>query len=134
MIAIVIIVVLAIIGLGFIGGLTVEKLFLAIIMPLFPAILLAVRQYKEQIEAADRLDKLKEHAENLWTDTCNGSARTKLANKCRALQDEIFENRKCSPLVFDWIFRKLRNEYETQMNHGAEEFAEQAKRKTGMTN
>jgi hypothetical protein len=129
----VIIVTLLMCGLGFIGGFTVEKLFLAILLPLSPAVLLGVRQFLEQTEAATRLDRLKEHAESLWSDMCNGGARTRLADKCRALQDEIFENRKRSPLVFDWIFRKLRNDYDAQMNHGAQELAEEAKRRLGIT-
>jgi hypothetical protein len=132
-IASVIAVVLLMVGLGFIGGLTVDKLFLAILLPLSPALILAVRQFLEQTEAANRLDKLKEHAETLWSDMFNGGSRTKLANKCRALQDEIFENRKRSPLVFDWIFRKLRSDYDAQMNHGAQELADEAKRRLGIT-
>ena len=132
-IASVIIIVLLMVGLGFIGGLTVEKLFLAIVMPLFPAVLLGVRQFTEQTEAANRLDKLKDHAESLWSDSCNGTARSRLTSRSRALQDEIFENRKRSPLVFDWIFRKLRNDYDAQMNHGAEDLAAEAKRRLGTT-
>jgi hypothetical protein len=120
-------------ALGLSGGLTVEKRFLAILLPLSPALLLGLRQFSEQTEAANRLDNLKEHAESLWSDMCNGGARTKFANKCRALQDEIFENRKRSPLVFDLIFRKLRNDYDAQMNHGAQELAEEAKRRLGIT-
>jgi hypothetical protein len=132
-IASVIIVTLLMVGLGFIGGFTVEKLFLAILLPLSPALLLGIRQFAEQTEAANRLDKLKDHAESLWSDACSGVARAKLTNRSRALQDEIFENRKRSPLVFDWIFRKLRKDYETQMNHAAEELAVEAKRRLGIT-
>jgi hypothetical protein len=120
------------VGLGFIGGMTVEKLFLAVILPLSPAIILAVRQSSEQTEAAARRDKLKDHADALWSEMCAGGSKTKLAVKCRALQDEIFENRKRSPLVFDWTFRLLRNDYDAQMNHGAGELVEQAKQKLGI--
>lgn len=129
----VIAVTLLMVGLGFIGGLTVEKLFLAILMPLSPVLLLGIRQFAEQTEAANRLDKLRAHAESLWSDSCNGVARAKVTNRSRALQDEIFENRKRSPLVFDWIFRRLRNDYEVQMNHGAEDLAAEAKRRLGIT-
>jgi hypothetical protein len=132
-IASVIIVTLLMVGLGFVGGLTVEKLFLAILLPLSPALLLGVRQFAEQTEAANRLDKLKDHAESLWSDSCDGAARARLTSRSRALQDEIFENRKRSPLVFDWIFRKLRNDYDAQMNHAAEELAVEAKRRLGIT-
>jgi hypothetical protein len=133
-IASVIIVTLLMVGLGFIGGMTVEKFFLAIFLPLAPAMLLGLRQFLEQTEAANRLDNLKDHAQSLWSDACNRTARATLTSRSRALQDEIFENRKRSPLVFDWIFRKLRNNYEAQMNHASEELAVEAKRRLGITN
>jgi hypothetical protein len=105
-------------GLGLVGGLTVEKLFLAILLPLSAALILGVRQFAEQTEAANRLDKLKDHAERLSSDSCDGAARARLTSRSRVLQDEIFENRKRSPLVFDWIFRKLRNDYNAQVIMG----------------
>lgn len=120
-------------GLGLVGGLTVGKLFLAVLLPLSPALILGVRQVAEQTEAANRLDKLRDHAERLWSDSCNGAACARLTSRSRALQDEIFENRKRSPLVFDWIFRKLRNDYNAQVNHGAAELAAEAKLRLGIT-
>ena len=129
----IVVVTLLMVGLGFIGGMTVEKLFLAIVLPLSPAMILAYRQFTEQTEAANRLDKLKDHADSLWAEMCAGGARTKLAARSRALQDEIFENRKRSPLVFDWIFRLLRDDYDTQMNHGAQTLSEEAKQRLGIT-
>lgn len=122
---------IAILGLGLVGRLTVEKLFLAIIAPLMPALILGVRQWSEQLEAATRLDKLKEHAESLWTEAFKQPASNELLSISRALQDEIFENRKRSPLVFDWIFRRLRNDYEVQMNYGVQKLVEEAKRRLG---
>lgn len=123
---------ISMLALGLIGGLTVEKLFLAVIIPFSPALILGIRQYSEQMEAAARLDKLKEHTERLWSDAFNHLATSDLLAKSRALQDEIFENRKRSPLMFDWIFRRLRNDYEVQMNHGAQDFTEEAERRLGL--
>lgn len=123
---------ISMLALGLIGGLTVEKLLLTVIAPLFPALILGIRQYSEQMEAAARLDKLKEHAERLWSDAFNHLATFDLLAKSRSLQDEIFENRKRSPLMFDWIFRRLRNDYEVQMNHGAQDFTEEAERRLGL--
>ena len=122
-----------VLGLGFIGGMTVEKFFLAIVAPLLPAIILGIRQYSEQMEAASRLDKLKEHAEQIWADALSKPTSPDLIAKSRSLQDEIYENRKRSPLVFDWVFRRLRSDYEVQMNHGAEQLAEEAKEKLGIS-
>jgi hypothetical protein len=120
---------IVILGLGLVGGITVEKFFLAVIAPLTPALILGVRQWSEQLEAARRLDKLKEHAETLWNEALKQPHDVDLLSKCRALQDEIFENRRRSPLVFDWIFRRLRDEYEVQMNYGAEELVNEVKRR-----
>lgn len=124
--------VVAILGFGLVGGLTIEKLLLAVIAPMAPAIILAIRQCTEQMEAATRLEKLKDHAERLWDAAFGDTTALKLLQKSRALQDEIYENRKRSPLVFDSIFRQLRVNYEMQMNHGAEEFVEEAKQKLGL--
>lgn len=121
--------VVTILGVGLVGGLTIEKFLLAVVAPMAPAIILAIRQCTEQIEAATRIDKLKDHAERLWFGAFSDAADQELLAKSRALQDEIFENRKRSPLVFDWIFRRLRSSYEKQMNHGAVEYAQEAKRK-----
>ncbi len=131
-ISIVLFVTVLIFGLGFIGDMTIEKLLLAIILPLSPALILGIRQYSEQTEAANRLDKLKDHAERIWSEALNTEPATKLETKSRALQDEIFENRKRSPLVFDWIFYRLRDKYQAQMNRGAEDLTKEAKRKLGL--
>ncbi len=124
--------VVTILGLAFVGGLTVEKLFLSVIAPVAPALILAIRQCTEQIEAASRVDKLKCHAERIWSAALDNAIDLELSNKSRALQDEIYENRKRSPLVFDWTFRQLRSGYEIQMNHAAEEYAQEAKKRLGL--
>ena len=45
----------------------------------------------------------------------------------RNLQDEIFENRRKAPPVLDFIFKRLRDEYEASMNHAAEHYVSEAK-------
>lgn len=124
--------IVAIVGVGLVGGLTIEKLFFVVVAPMAPAIILAIRQYSEQMEAAGRLDNLKEHTERLWDAAFDRSVAQDISAKSRVLQDEIYENRKKSPLVFDWIFGRLRGDYESQMNHGAEKYAEEAQRKLGL--
>jgi SMODS-associating 4TM effector domain len=125
--------IVAILGVGLVGGLTIEKLFLAIVVPLTPAIILAIRQYSEQMEAANRLEKLKEHTERIWSAALGLPVAQDTIVASRSLQDEIYENRKKSPLVFDWIFRHLRGDYESRMKHGATAYAEEAQRKLGIS-
>ncbi|WP_430794833.1 S-4TM family putative pore-forming effector [Trichormus azollae] len=49
-------------------GLTLEKfvLAIAIVTPLLPAFIFAIRQYLENRQAANRLDNFRENYENIW--------------------------------------------------------------------
>lgn len=114
-------------GIGSIGDLTFKKLVLAIIAPLMPAFVLGLRQYDEHSETVKVLQKLKEHAEALWSKAIEDKVSSvELTNSSRQLQDEIYEYRCKSPLVFDWIFKLLRSAYQEQMNEGAEVLVEEA--------
>lgn len=117
----------AVLGFSLYAGLTVENFILQVVAPLAPALLLGVRQYSEQMEAAGRLERLKEHAERLWNEALSAEPSYDLVLGARNLQDEIFENRRKSPLVFDAIFKKLRPRYERQMNRGIDDLVSQAK-------
>ena len=120
---------LLVLGLSMKGGITIESFVLRVVAPLSPALLLGIRQSVEHIEAASRLDKLKEHSENLWNQALAGKPEASVTVESRNLQDEILENRRKSPLVFDWIFKRLRRDYEIQMNHAANEMVAEAKSK-----
>ncbi|NWF36663.1 S-4TM family putative pore-forming effector [Mariprofundus sp. KV] len=125
---IILFILLLIVGIGLFGGLTVEALFLGAILPLAPAITVGVRQFLEQMESAQRLDELRNHAEGIWAAACCNPDSPEFALKSRSLQNEIFDNRKRTPLVFDWIFKLFRDKYEDQMNYSAEELVQEASR------
>lgn len=114
------------------NGFTLEDFVMKVAAPLSPALLIGIRQFAEQMEAASRLDTLKEHSERLWNDALNGTQESEITMRSRGLQNEILENRKRSPLVFDGIFKRLRRDYEIQMNHGVAEFVAEAKKKLGL--
>src|SRR5688500_11900089 len=94
------------------NGFTIEDFVLKVAAPLSPALLLGYRQFTEQMETATRLDKLKEHAERVWADALSGKPEAEVTARARGLQDEILENRRRSPPVFDALFKRLRQEYE----------------------
>lgn len=113
------------IALGLIGYGLYEKKdmfdFLAyIVAPLASTYIFGYRQMMEHNDAADRLDKLKELSEKIWSEALAGKDAAALKLKCRALQDQIFDHRKKNPPIFDFLFRWLRNENEALMNKGAE--------------
>jgi flagellar basal body-associated protein FliL len=128
-IGIVVLIFVLVLGMALVTGFTIENFLIKVVAPLAPAFTLGIRQYREQTEAAARLDRLKEHSDSLWKDALSGKSKTALSTKSRNLQDEILENRRKSPPVFDFIFKRLRPKYEQQMNYGSEELVEQAKLK-----
>jgi hypothetical protein len=112
---------------GIAGHFKMEQWVLSALVPLLPVFNLCFRQCSEQKEAADRLDGLKRHAEKIWADLLSGVSEDERLSQARELQDEIFDHRKRSPLIFNWIYNLLRNEQEEQMNKGAAELIEEAK-------
>ena len=129
-------VILVSIALGVIGYGLYEKKdmfeFLAyIVAPLAATYVFGYRQMVEHGDAADRLDKLKELADKIWSDAVAGKDAVTLKFQCRALQDQIFDHRRKNPPIFDFIFRWFRDGNEALMNKGAEalvsEFSQCAK-------
>lgn len=114
-------------GLALSGGASLESLLLKGVFPLAPALLIALRQFTEQREAADRLDKLKDHCSTIWKEALSGKSKSALTEMSRNIQDEILENRRRAPPVLDLIFKRLRNDYEANMNHAASHYVSEAK-------
>mgnify|MGYP006282068609 CR=1 FL=1 len=126
-IVVVIVLSILVILLGVVGGFSVGKFFQVVLAPLIPALLLGYRQFTANRDAAAKLDDLKAHAENFWNLAIqNQLPDEELLNRSRELQDEIFDNRQNSPLIFNWIYRRFRTDQENQMKQGAEELIQQA--------
>ncbi len=107
--------------IGLVGGLNLEKFLLAVLAPLMPAYILGLRQYVEHNEAANRLDRLRENAEILVQKAVNKRlTQHDLEMESYSFQTQIYDNRRHSPLSFDWLYSRLRREDENQMNKGAE--------------
>lgn len=113
-------------SLAFIGGLTLDKIILAIVNPLMPTFVIGIRQYKGHTDSATRLDKLKEYTEQLWKNAVGGENPDELTRSARELQDEIYNHRRTSPLIFDWLYNLLRRQDEELMNRSAEDMVKEA--------
>lgn len=112
--------------IGLIGGLTLEKFLLAVLIPLIPAFVFGLRQYTEHNEAAVRLDRLRKNAEALVQEIINKRYTPQdLERKSYSLQTQIFDNRRRSPLILDWLYSRLRHEDEEKMNKGAESLVQE---------
>lgn len=117
---------LIVLFLAWTSTITVGDFVLKVGAPLSPALIIACRQFGEQTEAANRLDRLKDHIGRLWGQALDGVPESEITAASRVLQDEILEHRKQSALIFDWIFKMLRRDYEEQMNHAAESMIREA--------
>jgi hypothetical protein len=112
--------------IGLIGGLTLEKFLLAVLAPLTPAFAFGLRQYTEHNEAAARLDRLRENAEALVQEVINGRFTPQdFERESYSLQMQIYDNRRRSPLIFDWLYSRLRRKDEEHMNRGAESLVQE---------
>jgi hypothetical protein len=113
--------------LGLIQGISLEKFILAVLGPLMPAFLWGIREYREQREAADGADRLKEYVEKLWSNALKGNlAPIQVESESRDLQNAIYDHRRSSPVIFDWIYHRLRTAQEEQMNKAAETLVAEA--------
>jgi hypothetical protein len=114
-----ILVTIALVGLFL--NLTLENLLLAFLVPLMPTFSFGLRQYFEQIEAANRLDRLRENSEAILQSIVGGKINSQdLERESYNLQSQIYDNRRRSPLIFDWLYFLLKRQDEEQMNVGAE--------------
>lgn len=99
--------------------LKMTELILVVILPMLSTVKVAHQQWTEHREAADGLDRLRERVERVWKDALADANNPGLDDEQRALQGEIFDCRKRNPPVFDFIFKRLRDSQESQMNFGA---------------
>ena len=113
--------------LGFLAEMDVQKFVLAVAAPLSPALLWGMREVRRQKESAASLDRVRGCGESLWNAVVEGRlVETEATYRSRQLQDAILLLRRSSPFVFDWIYRRLRRDYEDQMAYSADEMVVQA--------
>lgn len=113
--------------IGLIGGMTLEKFILAVLAPLMPLFLWAIREYREQSEAAEEQTSLKSSIEEVWDSAISKNISTRQVEETsRRIQDKIYMLRRNNPSIFDWIYNALRDKREAEMNRAAEFFVEEA--------
>ncbi len=108
-------------------GFTVTSFVITVLVPIFPALNWAIREYYRQTDTMRTLENLKSEIEKLWDKALGNATTEEVTEASRELQDAIFTHRASSPLIFDWIYRPLRPKMESSMNSGAEYWIKQAK-------
>ena len=114
-------------------GLTMNSFIISILVPAFPALNWAIREYYRQTDAMRTLENLKSEIEKLWDKALENATVEELTKASRELQDAIFAHRTSSPLIFNWLYKPLRPKLELNMNNGAEYWVKQAKTSKNIT-
>ena len=120
--------------LGCLAAVMLEASFPSIVLGLFvptaPALTWALRENKRQADTLETLTRLKSESENLLRATLKGCDPGEARVRSRELQDAIFTHRVTSPLVFEWLYNRLRPRLEAKLVHGAERWVEESKKWT----
>lgn len=108
---------------------SVVETLAAIVAPLIPAYVIGFREISANRESQDRLERLKQNGDDVWQRAlANSATDEELDALSRLLQDEIFEHRMKSPVVFDWVYNTLRSANETLMSQSTKDLAEEYKK------
>lgn len=121
----------SILMIGLIKGLTLETFISSVFFPLLPILILGIRQYRENMQAAATLDTLKNKVREIWSkiECYKSNEFDQLKTESIELQSQIFKNRATSPLIFNWFYQLLREKQQDSMNKGAKELVEDIKKK-----
>lgn len=119
--AVVLVTYVAFFAVSLVEGLTLETFVLTVLAPASPVTMWGIREIYRQRDTADLLDRLRSEAERLWQRAKEGQcSESDCAVQAREFQNAIYEHRRTSPFIFNWIYRLLRSALEQQMNQGAE--------------
>jgi hypothetical protein len=126
---VVVLAIIVIVVLGMLSGATVVNA-VSVVLMIQPSLILLVRIHRENNDAAENAERVRKLAEGLWRRAVSGQLTPDEATvESRHLQNEIFDHRVRSPLVFDWIYNWLRDRHEEQMQAGTAVLIEEYFRK-----
>ncbi len=113
--------------ISFTGDLKVRDMILGVYLPFAPVVVWAVREYRRQRDAAIGLEKLKGQIEEIFNQAIEGKLdQASLERHSRNIQDMIYDGRFRNPVLFNSIYRWLRDKHEVRMNEKAKELVEKA--------
>jgi hypothetical protein len=98
-------------------------LALAMITPMVSWVL---REYRKQLDTCDSLKNLQSEFKSVWHRAMDGASEQQLAVGSRQLQDAIYQHRASAPLVFDWVYFRMRSKNESEAHAAAEEYVKEA--------
>jgi hypothetical protein len=123
----------ALLAVGLYHGLKVDQLIISVGLPVLPLVSFVLREYRKQEDTIESLTTLKGEIEKVWDKALAGASADDLTLSARALQDAIYRHRASNPLVFDWLYNRLRKKFEAQAKHAAERLVAEAVSKLNLS-
>lgn len=123
----------ALLAIGLYHGLKVDQLIISVGLPVLPLVSFVLREYRKQEDTIESLTTLKSEIEKVWDKALAGASAEDLTLSSRALQDAIYRHRASNPLVFDWLYNRLRTKSEAQAKHAAEKLVAEAVSKLNLS-
>jgi len=108
--------------------------FTLTISSLIPFFQFSIKQYNDNIETASRLDRLVSFSGFLWEKALSRFPIDEITGDARKLQDEIYEHRRKSPLILDFIYKRFRDKDELLMNRSSKMLVDEALGKINQIN
>lgn len=119
------------VGLLFVGlemELNFPDLVITLLVPFMPILTWALKERLQHANTATSLTSLGSEWDKIWTSALAGASETDVTKDSRNLQDAIYQHRERSPLVFDWVYYRLREANEAEARYAAEALVSQAKK------
>jgi hypothetical protein len=114
-------------GIGVVKGLDPLALVVTTLAPASPILVWAIRERFRQIDTGLTDDAMRGGVERLWEQTSKGQiTAVESAAQARTLQDAIFSHRSSSPLIFPFIYTRMRPKLEFEMRAGVDQLLREA--------
>lgn len=119
--------VMLILAVGF--DLTAKNFFALVVAPCLPFVAVAAKTIQDNKDAIDRLAQMKDAIEDMWEKMLQSKKLPKnLAGFSSQIQRGIFLNRQNNPLIFDWVYDRLRDQDEIVAGSSAQYYLDECTR------
>jgi hypothetical protein len=109
--------------------LSVDAAVVQVLVPVIPVGVRLARKLVEHRTASQDSDRAKRDVDRLWGRVCSGEfTPQELDDESRALQEDLFDRRRRSPQVPDFLYKRKRRDFEDQMAAAAKDMVDEALR------
>ncbi|HOP08407.1 MAG TPA: S-4TM family putative pore-forming effector [candidate division Zixibacteria bacterium] len=98
-----------------------QHMVLAVFTPLMPVILWGIKEYRSNLSAIHSVKSIFRDVDALFKDAIGKRYTDEcIENRSSHLQAMLYDYRRNTPVIFDWVHKLLKNKQEAQMIAGAE--------------